>query len=262
LDKEDIFRLAKNPRFISGIFNYCDRWCERCPFTSRCLTYAMEAEENDDPESRDINNEAFWMKLQSIFQQTAEMIREIADEMGIDVNSLDSDYISEELSIQEAVADNHELTRAARYYGKMIDTWFDSENSMFERRQDELNTLLEIGMDEDKLHTEADSIYDAVEIIRWYQHQIYVKLKRALLKDDSINGEDEISQNDANGSVNVALIGMDRSLGAWGSLREYFLEKTDSILDILLHLDGLRRRTEELFPQARSFKRPGFDTMN
>jgi hypothetical protein len=120
-----------------------------------------EAEENDDPESRDINNEAFWIKLQSIFQQTAEMIREIADEMGIDVNSLDSDYISEELSIQEAAADNHELTRSARYYGKMIDTWFDSENSMFERRQDELNTLLEIGMDEDKQHTEADSIYDA-----------------------------------------------------------------------------------------------------
>ncbi len=117
-------------------------------------------------------------------------------------------------------------------------------------------------MDEDKLHTEAAGIYDAVEVIRWYQHQIYVKLKRALLKDDSINGEDEISQNDANGSVKVALIGMDRSLGAWGSLREYFLEKTDSILDILLHLDRLRRRTEELFPQARSFKRPGFDTMN
>lgn len=109
MDKEDIFRLAKDPRFISGIYNYCDRWCERCSFTSRCLTYAMAAEENDDPESRDINNEAFWMKLQSIFQQTAEMIREIADEMGIDINSLDSDYISEELSIQEAVADNHEL---------------------------------------------------------------------------------------------------------------------------------------------------------
>ena len=26
--------------FIVGIFNYCDRWCERCPLTSRCLVFA------------------------------------------------------------------------------------------------------------------------------------------------------------------------------------------------------------------------------
>ena len=28
--------------FIPSIHNYCDRWCERCPFTSRCRAYAME----------------------------------------------------------------------------------------------------------------------------------------------------------------------------------------------------------------------------
>ena len=27
--------------FILGIFNYCDRWCERCPFTSRCRSFSM-----------------------------------------------------------------------------------------------------------------------------------------------------------------------------------------------------------------------------
>jgi hypothetical protein len=25
-----------NPRYIDGIFDYCDRWCERCPLTHRC----------------------------------------------------------------------------------------------------------------------------------------------------------------------------------------------------------------------------------
>ena len=39
LDKEDVKRLAKNPNFISGIHNYCDRWCERCPFTARCMNF-------------------------------------------------------------------------------------------------------------------------------------------------------------------------------------------------------------------------------
>lgn len=26
--------------FILGIYNYCDRWCESCAFTSRCGAFA------------------------------------------------------------------------------------------------------------------------------------------------------------------------------------------------------------------------------
>jgi hypothetical protein len=29
-------------RFISGIYNYCDRWCERCRFTAHCRVFATE----------------------------------------------------------------------------------------------------------------------------------------------------------------------------------------------------------------------------
>src|SRR5258705_5091598 len=31
--------------FILRIFNYCGRWCERCPFTARCRVFAEIAEE-------------------------------------------------------------------------------------------------------------------------------------------------------------------------------------------------------------------------
>jgi len=57
--RRTLTELANNPDLISGIYNYCDRWCERCPLTSRCLVYATEQEDNDSPESRDIHNEAF-----------------------------------------------------------------------------------------------------------------------------------------------------------------------------------------------------------
>lgn len=30
--------------FIVGIFNYCDRWCERCALTGRCRLFADQAE--------------------------------------------------------------------------------------------------------------------------------------------------------------------------------------------------------------------------
>ena len=28
---------------IPGIYNYCDRWCERCKFTSQCLLFTNES---------------------------------------------------------------------------------------------------------------------------------------------------------------------------------------------------------------------------
>ena len=33
-----------NNRYIDGIYNYCDYWCARCAFTSRCRNYAMGQE--------------------------------------------------------------------------------------------------------------------------------------------------------------------------------------------------------------------------
>ncbi len=37
-------RMEVREGFIVGIFNYCDRWCERCPLTSRCRVFADMAE--------------------------------------------------------------------------------------------------------------------------------------------------------------------------------------------------------------------------
>lgn len=78
--------------------------------------------------------------------------------------------------------------------------------------------------------------------------------------DDKIEEKDAI-QTDSNGSAKVALIGIDRSIGAWGEMRNYLPDKDDRILTILLHLDRLRRKVEQFFPEAREFVRPGFDEL-
>lgn len=263
MDKKDILRLAKDSRYISGIYNYCDRWCERCPFTSRCLNFAIEKEDIGEMATRDLNNKEFWDKLQLIFQQTIEMITELAKERGIDLNSLDIESTSDEISHRLDEAKDYELSLSARYYSGMVDSWFESGYPLFEQRQDELNTILKLDISNADPHAEASEINDAVEVIRWYQHQIYVKLMRALTKEESVDSleEDNALQSDSDGSALVALIAIDRSIGAWGRLQEYFTEKTNNILDILLHLDRLRRKIEQVFPKARNFKRPGFDDM-
>jgi hypothetical protein len=263
MDKKDILRLAKDPRHIPGIYNYCDRWCERCVFTARCLNYAIDKEAFGDT-ARDLNNKEFWDKLHLIFQQTIEMIKELAMERGIDLNTLDMESKSEEISKWLNETKDHKLSLSAHHYSKMVDSWFESEYPLFEQRQDELNTMLKLGISGSEPHAQATEINDAIEVIRWYQHQIYVKLMRALKQEESVDlqGEDNALQRDSDGSALVALIAIDRSMGAWGKLQEYFPEKTDSILDILLHLDRLRQMTEKMFPDARNFKRPGFDDVN
>ena len=35
---------TNNPQNTEGIYNSCDRWCEKCPFTSRCLNYKIYEE--------------------------------------------------------------------------------------------------------------------------------------------------------------------------------------------------------------------------
>src|SRR5262245_59347953 len=42
--------------FIVGIFDYCDRWCETCAFTSRCRLFAdvAELEASLDPNLKEV----------------------------------------------------------------------------------------------------------------------------------------------------------------------------------------------------------------
>ena len=89
MDNEKLKELAQDKRFISGIYNTCDRWCERCPQTSRCLNYAMAEEEFADPETQDIRNEAFWIKLSETFKATHDLVKEMAASEGIDLDALD-----------------------------------------------------------------------------------------------------------------------------------------------------------------------------
>lgn len=93
---------------------------------------------------------------------------------------------------------------------------------------------------------------------RWYLFQIYVKLSRAVSEKQE---DEEDILKDSDGSAKVALIGIDRSIAAWGILLNHFQKQEDELLEILVILERLRKRVEKEFPNARSFTRPGFDAI-
>jgi hypothetical protein len=263
MDKKQIEKLAKDPRFIPGIYNYCDRWCQRCAFTSQCMTYALCEDEFNNPQSRDITNKAFWNKLHDIFRVTLEMVKETAQKMGIDLNSIDH----EETAIREEqvhkTATEQPYCQAALDYIRMVDNWFDSNKELLEDKAVELQTQFEADIPGTRSADEAISIRDYLEVIRWYQHQIYVKLCRAA--SGMIRGELEDLEyfpEDANGSAKVAIIGIERSIAAWGGLLNQFPQQEQTILALLVKLKRLLRNVEMAFPDARTFVRPGFDTAN
>ncbi len=259
--KDDLLTMANDSRYIEGVSNYCDRWCERCPLTSRCLNYAIAAETFDTPAEHDYRNAEFWSNLKDMFEVTLEMLIDWAEKHGINLDDIDMESAAEEERQRREHAHNHDLSRAAEAYGELVETWFTRGKGLFKQREEALNTLTRLGVGGDEPLEEADQINDAAEVVQWYLHQIHIKIMRALSQQFENPNDAGDLQSDANGSVKVALIGMDRSIAAWGTLREQFSESADDILDILIDLDRLRRRTEHTFPHARTFVRPGFDNI-
>ena len=233
--RRTLTELANNPDLISGIYNYCDRWCERCPLTSRCLVYATEQEDDNSPENRDLRNEAFWRKLRSIFQETRELIDEWAREAGVDlIEPAVEDHTRSHRKRQ--LVDNHPLAKSGKSYANAASDWF----RQFEEPAD-------------------IDIEDAREVVQWYQYQIAVKTMRALSARREELEEDLELPKDSDGSVKVALIGIDRSIAAWRLMQLSLPERADSIVPLILQLERLRIRLEHAFPAARDFVRPGFD---
>ena len=131
MNKERLKEMTQDKRFISGIYNYCDQWCERCTQTSRCLNHAMIEEEFTDPETQDIRNEAFWTKLSEIFKDTLDMLKERALSEGIDLDALDTEKIEEEDSSLQETVRSHEIARAANAYADMAENWLEDFGRYF-----------------------------------------------------------------------------------------------------------------------------------
>ena len=232
MQRRSLTELANNPDLISGIYNYCDRWCERCPLTSRCLVYATEKEEDGSSQTHDLTNEAFWRKLGTVFQETRDMIAEWTREAAIDLDRAEEEDDPSQRKKKRRQVDNHPLACAGKKYANDASDWFR-----------ELDQVVD---------------WDAREVIQWYQYQIAVKTMRALSARIDEQETTDFPQ-DSDGSAKVALIGIDRSIGAWRLMQLSLPERESSIVPLILQLERLRQRIEKAFPEAREFVRPGFD---
>ena len=107
--------------FIDGIYNYCDRWCERCTFTSRCRNY--ESTSKLSPEQLDISNKAFWDNISSNMNDALKVLYTTAMKQGFDLNKPlseeeEANYTKRETFL-DAASKNHALSKLCKQYQKI-----------------------------------------------------------------------------------------------------------------------------------------------
>lgn len=252
-------------KFISGIHNYCDRWCERCEFTMRCAIYDPKMEilaRSDNPEDQ----KKVWKKIEENYRTIAEMLHREFEKRGLDINEIyDSEYIDKSKEIEEQII-NHYIKTEYKKYVSTYREWYKNNHEHLKEIIDDFNYKLEVGLDEVDSINHLLTLEDAIEVIQFYLYFIEAKLTRALsshldpiLTDDFY--EEEGFQKDSEGSAKIALIALDRTIAAWLTIHKYLnKDDDDEIIQFMMKLDKIRSVTEEILPKARDFVRPGFDT--
>src|SRR5262245_54703141 len=78
IDSDDLLDTPDD-HFIKGVFNYCHRWCERCPFTARCRVYAdVERDQQTYP------NDTWIDRIQRSQLRAVELLKQWCAREGID----------------------------------------------------------------------------------------------------------------------------------------------------------------------------------
>ena len=264
-DADTLDRLAADPTLIPGVYNYCDRWCERCVLTARCLSFRMDraTARGRGAEGREAGAgvQSFWDDIARSFALARRLVEREARKHGIDLDSAGA-LIEAEREERErrrlAARQGSELHHAATAYWK-------SAKALLERLQPELSDTAAALQSQARLgagrpEEVAADIGDGLDVVQWYLFFIDVKLQRAVASQvDLVRDGGDGLPSDADGSAKIALVAIDRSIGAWARLRGHLASEADAILDQLVRLERLRRAVEREFPAARAFQRPGFD---
>jgi hypothetical protein len=230
--------------FISGIYNYCDRWCERCSFTDRCRVFATENESDDSDPSID----SCLQKVAESFAETKRMLIEQAEKWGIDLDALSDEEFDEIQRREKSYVEGDELSRLGDEYWRSAQLVIDDVDKL----------IPDLAADQELLR-------DALSVVSWFLFFIPVKIKsglHGLLDENGFEDKEPVAdvQSYSNGTVKTALIAIERSIGSWRKLLELGgIEQARPLIELL---EEIQKALEKRFPKARDFIRPGFDEID
>ena len=249
--------------YIEGVYNYCDRWCEKCKFTSNCLLFSQESKIS----TYEILHNGDTSNIGEVFQKEMDKLSENDNEFDdFEIDEDDDDFFEdEEFDMLDEEDEDDDL--------------FQKQNHPIEELSNEyfrLAHLLIISLDKkynlysfpkEKLKDPLFKIlHDNFEVFSWFHAFIHVKLKRALWGKNELSKEfdeelKEISKYDMDGTAKIAIIGINRSKHALNNLYTILPEFSKEISELLVIIGKILNLAENEFPDHSKFIRPGFDTL-
>ena len=253
MNSDDFKKAAQNPNLISGVYNYCNRWCEKCNFTKRCMLASFENANNQKDE------ENIFQGIKKSFDVAIELLNEWAEKEGVDLDYIAEHAADDDFEKSYEEIKTHPLSEVSMKYAEMLNLFLKTYSDQLLAEQEDLINQVKRQVLPTNVLEQDENFKNALAIVRWYHIQIHAKLVAAVsgIEFDPTY-EDEI-QNHGNGSAKVALLGTEESIGAMGVLLQSFPEYQDEILPILAQLERIRNSIKHYFPKVEQFKRPGFD---
>lgn len=256
---------------LSGIFNYCDRWCERCDYRDRCRLFQSETDRNiqhilngEDPNNpeiaaRDIKEsleDALEMlKSQMDVEETiAEDFQYLVDNENEDSQYYIDNFDDERFEVAESgkiAKTQHPLTLLADVFFKGVVDWYGKIKLSFAQNYDTVKPI------DDPLHEE-------LKILMWYSPQISVKIRMcagSASKLENEKDEDKIEFETEMMNINsrIAFTGMEKCLTSLQKIYDLETEHRDDIFLLLTSIKKMKDKFEKVFPAVHTFKRPYFD---
>ncbi len=242
---------------ISGVHNYCDAWCERCPFTDRCaVARGRWAEEEEDNKNR--YTLGLWEDHQTQLQEARLWLYE---------NSLDYNTTIKPLTPERQIFDKEEneirrdidsvaVIQLSERYQKEVSEWL---------KLDVHKTLYFMIEDHSKMriNERGKATLEHFMVIQWYVYFIFVKFMRAVRgkidEDDFMDDDDDDYPKDSDGSAKIALLSAERSFVAWHQWANLYVKDTALAIKMMVLLQAIIKEGDKECPEARQFVRPGFD---
>jgi hypothetical protein len=242
-------------RFIAGIYNYCDRWCERCRFQSCCRLYRdvqrmelmaegrldradLEALESDEEfEAED--------EMAPVSARERAEFLEFVQEANVAPTPEEAARIEAAYERRSGLQSAHPLSREAMAYAETA------------RRL--------LGVLEPMLRDSGDPLArESLETIGRFALFIAVKTRRAagaLIPPTADDFEDdEFLRSDGNGCAKLVRLVIAESREAWRLLMQLPSVAADGVpAAMAARLDDLDDHLAAAFPNAMAFVRVGFD---
>jgi hypothetical protein len=217
--------------FIDGIFNYCDRWCEPCAFTSWCRLFAAHAEADAslDPHLKAITEAP---PLRHEIKEIPEWLEELLEQAQNDIDKMTDDELEEMLP--PPINKDDPLLQRAHAYSMRVHDWSTTDG---------------------RAHNDPTN---PRAVIAWFSTIIPAKIARALHGIGMADMDDPDEPTDHDGSAKVALVSIERSRAAW-QLIAVSEPSSTTAAPAIADLTWLEQEIERMFPRARRFVRPAFD---